>query len=419
MIAIDTKKALLLSALCACTCGFVGEIARAQEAPPVAVAATSGADLLRDAHAALATPFDYALNTLAPAEKLERQREAVARNAPALALARRALRAGVKFPLPKSPEEDFGELWATARELARQFTYEAAARAADGDAMGAARSNLDALELGVQTGHGVYLSALSGFAIAEISRRSLQEHAALLNAAQSREVAANWEERAARTVEFSQILRNESEVSAAFMRSNKAMIDFDNPLQRLLGLFEVKQALADGDLTPAEADEMLEAMKFSLDDMLGDLRVGFDKSIVRAQTPYFAAARAAPIAGDNPNTAFILKNVDTPRTRLSFERDKVNNRLLVAALRLRAAKLETGAYPANYDAGVDPFSPTLAPLIYKRAGDSYVLYSVGPDGKDEGGAEIQTLTTDRETGAKKVSDRLSPDSFGDITAPVL
>lgn len=104
--------------------------------------------------------------------------------------------------------------------------------------------------------------------------------------------------------------------------------------------------------------------------------------------------------------------------RLYSERDIVIHRLWIAALWLHAHKLETGAYPAQFDAGADPFSPNLAPLIYRRDGDKYLLYSVGPDGKDNDGADALTIVNDPKTGAKTVSDRLTPDSSGDIVAPV-
>ena len=154
-------------------------------------------------------------------------------------------------------------------------------------------------------------------------------------------------------------------------------------------------------------------------DANADLRAIFDGALLRADKPYFAAKTEAPLTANNPLTFFSAEFVSADYTRFYAPRQTVENRLLIAALRLRASKLESGQYPATFDAGTDPFSPDLAPLIYKRAGDSYVLYSVGPDGKDENGAEIQTLVTDKKTGVKKVSDRLAPDSTGDILAPVL
>ncbi|HYW79334.1 MAG TPA: hypothetical protein VE890_07130, partial [Thermoguttaceae bacterium] len=59
---------------------------------------------------------------------------------------------------------------------------------------------------------------------------------------------------------------------------------------------------------------------------------------------------------------------------------------------IRCYRLETGELPdtladlmPDYLSEVpeDPFSSS--PLIYRRAGDEYVLYSVGKDGIDDGG----------------------------------
>lgn len=80
--------------------------------------------------------------------------------------------------------------------------------------------------------------------------------------------------------------------------------------------------------------------------------------------------------------------------------DKTNNdtqnSLLLTTVALRAYKLDHGAYPAALSALVpgylksvpaDPFARS-GPLRYKIIGGKYVLYSVGPDGIDDGGKAI-------------------------------
>jgi hypothetical protein len=68
------------------------------------------------------------------------------------------------------------------------------------------------------------------------------------------------------------------------------------------------------------------------------------------------------------------------------------NEMLLTALALQAWHAEHGRYPDTLVALVpglletlprDPFSS--GPLKYRLEGDKYVLYSVGPDGKDDGG----------------------------------
>ncbi len=69
--------------------------------------------------------------TISPAENLKRERLAVARNAPALALVRLALQKTVDVPEPTTAIFDF-KFNARARELARQFSQESDVRLATG-----------------------------------------------------------------------------------------------------------------------------------------------------------------------------------------------------------------------------------------------------------------------------------------------
>ena len=64
--------------------------------------------------------------------------------------------------------------------------------------------------------------------------------------------------------------------------------------------------------------------------------------------------------------------------------------LTTAALALRVYRIDHGSYPdtlaalgLSADRATDRFSDR--PLIYLKAGAGYVLYSVGPDGADDGG----------------------------------
>ncbi len=72
------------------------------------------------------------------------------------------------------------------------------------------------------------------------------------------------------------------------------------------------------------------------------------------------------------------------------------NRLLETRLALQAFRAETGAYPERLSALAprylarvpdDPFADR-KPLAYRRTGTAYVLYSIGPDAKDDGGTPI-------------------------------
>ena len=75
---------------------------------------------------------------------------------------------------------------------------------------------------------------------------------------------------------------------------------------------------------------------------------------------------------------------------------ETQNDLLMVALALRAYRVEHGAYPKSLPELApaylrkipdDPFA-LKGPLRYKLVGNKPVLYSVGPDARDEGGRPI-------------------------------
>ncbi len=429
IIDISMFKFLLLSALCVC---LVCAPVRAQDVAPADVAAASGAQLFAEARALIVDgPNGEPLATekLAPDENLRLQRLAVARNAPALAKLRAALRAYIVLPAfdYETPDKALSHLDSTGavRNFARHLAQEAAVRAADGDALGAAQSSLDALELSSQAARGPIINALVGVATAAIARRSLTQNIGALDAAQLRQVAARWEKISGNFPTYAQTLRDEEQLNLRLTYQNLAadIAQWNDPVAMAQAEAELKEARAEGEMTDEEwkeANESFAQVKgLTFADITAETRAIFDGALARANQPYFVARTQAPLRGKNPIAELSAQLLNSANSRFPSERNIVNNRELVAALRLRAAKLESGQYPATFDAGADPFSPTLAPMIYKRAGDSYVLYSVGPDGKDDNGAEIQTLITDAKTGVKTVSDRLAPESTGDILAPVL
>lgn len=410
-------RIIFTGVLCATLLG-IPQVARAQETPASAVAPhtqSKGYALLLEASALLQNgPESEAAATekLSPEETLKRQRVAAARNAPALEKLREALKAGIVLPPEDYEAGDSFNVFAGSRALARQLSQQSAVRAADGDAMGAALSALDALDLSAQVGRGPIINSLVGMAIESLARLALERNAApLLNAAQSRLVAERWEDRSARISTYEQTLRaEEAAVTKAMLTTIKEM---DEPKMRA----QAQAELDKGTLPEDEAQDLREALAIDFSQTPSEIQRVFKETIERAALPYQTANVGEAPSSKNPLVVSILNLLNAPSARFSVERHRLNNRLVVASLRLRAAKLD-GDFPATFNAGIDPFSPTLSPLIYQRDGDKYLLYSVGPDGQDNGGAEIQTLLINETTGTQSVSSRLQPDSTGDIVAPV-
>src|SRR5205085_10074692 len=83
----------------------------------------------------------------------------------------------------------------------------------------------------------------------------------------------------------------------------------------------------------------------------------------------------------------------------------------VAALAVERHRLARGAWPASLDALVPDFLPGVPddpfdgrPLRYRRLADGVVVYSVGPDGADDGGNLAEPLP--RPPDGKDVGVRL-------------
>ncbi|BDI30836.1 hypothetical protein CCAX7_28870 [Capsulimonas corticalis] len=151
-----------------------------------------------------------------------------------------------------------------------------------------------------------------------------------------------------------------------------------------------------------------------------------DLLIQASRRPWSPAIKTAP-AGLNPiySLAQMLEPIDN--NGFQYYHTAANRRLLLTALALNAYHGATGTYPASlsqltprYLSSVprDPFSPSSSPLQYKQRGETYLLYSVGPDAKDNGGAAIITISVNHRpvTGAQKYF--VKSDSVGDIVAGV-
>jgi hypothetical protein len=88
-----------------------------------------------------------------------------------------------------------------------------------------------------------------------------------------------------------------------------------------------------------------------------------------------------------------------------------NQSMVPALFALAAYRADHGAYPAELTVLVPKYLPAIpedlfsgGPLRYKREGPGYVLYSVGPNGKDDGGLESGSRVVSLESGGVEVID---------------
>lgn len=349
---------------------------------------------------------------LSPAENLRRQRAAVARNALALKLLREALQMPISAPAITSNEDVTASFApnAAAREMARLLRQESDVRLADGDAAGALDSRLTAIELGAAITRGGPL-ILVGAAVEAIGRQGLEPIVAKTDATSLRAAITRLQGVEARRATFPQVMQAEKATSIRLLALQMAQMALDEKTRQRLATPQGREEMGLGE---AEVREMLTLTPATLTTQIATV---FDAVIARAQLPYSRALRVVVPAPPSKSAQALTEIWRNPNTRFSYERNVAASRLLEAALEVRAIKLETGTYPATFEAPLDPFAAN-EPLVYESDGDTYLLYSIGPDGKDNGGAEIQTLEIDTRSDLKTVSERLTPDSTGDILAPI-
>jgi hypothetical protein len=125
-----------------------------------------------------------------------------------------------------------------------------------------------------------------------------------------------------------------------------------------------------------------------------------DSAMARARLPYMAASRAGrPAPPSDPINAVIFPIFEAVHIKTADTQMQTN--LLTAVFALRAYQAEHGAFPGDLNALVtagylsripaDPFTESgNAPVQYRRLENGkYLLYSIGPDGKDDAGTPIQ------------------------------
>jgi hypothetical protein len=314
------------------------------------------------------------------------------------------MREGLQLPVQHTPISDFSTdlgYYEDFRNLAVLLRQESAVRASNANWAGAMESKLDCIQLGIVITRGGPLRAsIAGRAIEYLGRRDLNFIANKLSGKECRAAAARLVQIESLRPLFSDPMRQEKITALTLTRESFEKLDWSDVVEQTVkptgGHFtqDEKEALSMVGQAEVEANIM---------------RV-LDSAITRADAPY-RPGKTGIERGADPWTQLLTDAVTSPSYRVDYEASRAQNWLLKLALELRAEKLEVGAYPATFETAIDPFadpSGTDAKLKYRRDNDTYVLYSVGPNGKDDSGIPL------------KLSDdgAIDPDASGDLLAPV-
>ena len=150
-----------------------------------------------------------------------------------------------------------------------------------------------------------------------------------------------------------------------------------------------------------------------------------DAEIANARRPYAALLPAPQEPGD---LLCILYLTPFTTVRVRETDNRAQNALLETTLALHTYQLEHCFFPATLGSLVPRYLPSFpadpfalsGPLRYKVQGKTYLLYSVGPDGKDDGGRPIFDATKPAPTASNRADSRryVYDTSKGDIVAGV-
>lgn len=350
------------------------------------------------------------------------ERDAVLReNGPAL----KKLRQGFEHEYWELPARSWSSQfphYARYRGLARVLRLEGQRRAARRDWSGALSSTLDAIRLGEDCGRGsVLIGMLVGVAVQAIGRRDAWTYIPHLGAAESRKAARRLEAITERHFGFADTLQEEKWAGQAGLMEVFRQRDWQQSLLRNLS----GGGGGTGAAPPNWQDIQHRArmLAVSKSQVMANYSSYMDGLIANARQPYSAKLPAPPIPKD-PINEILLPVFD--QARFSEVRAVTMNRLLLLSLALRAFQAERGRYPERLHElapgylrklPADDFAPN-GTFRYRRKASGYLLYSLGPDGMDDGGAPAANPRGRGGSGSSPGQFLVARDSTGDIVAGV-
>lgn len=293
------------------------------------------------------------------------------------------------------------EFQAKTRTLARLLVLDGHVKAAVGRWGQAMESYLDCIRLGsIMPRGGPLIELLVGMSYEAIGRRPTWQACSQLVPAEARVCVRKLERIHADRVTLVQSLEEEKWTGLSYLRC----------------------------MMPKERSEVLAVQIIwgLLYPFVGEhaQRDFFDSVIDRGRLSYTAAKNQDPNLPSKPLGGPMWRHRMSTfdKTKLKYANNETNNLFLTATLALHAFRMEHGAYPSTLDELVPSYLSEVPEdlfamegnLRYKHYGKKYVLYSVGPDGKDDGGKAIFDPKGKNNYQKRYVQN----DSKGDIVAGV-
>ena len=347
-----------------------------------------------------------------------------------------------RAPGPLSPETQ--SYFSRIRGLARLLRVEGMVQERKGKS--GVSSYLDAIDLGGHLQHSsTVIGRQVGIACQAIGRSSLWKAVDRLDAPQARIAARRLEAITAQEPPLAETMLIEEWGDLASLRDLFQKPDWRTKMVTPPKMPPMPKTdpLLTLILEQEEPDEgRINRLRWSLwpaskRESMANYKQYLDAEIARVSQPYAAHPPPSPkpkdpvcvikLDTDSPGSMFSAGPDLTRRIWCSDVGSHTYNTMLAATLALHAYKMEQKAYPAFLEqlvqAGIltrvpmDPYALN-APLHYRRQGNGYALYSVGPDGKDDNGSPLisasPSFTFENKPTIKRIEIPLEPDTKGDI-----
>lgn len=346
---------------------------------------------------------------------LAEREEILRKNTAVLKIAREGFQFECKSPRLNSNVQ-YSEEIRPLIKLGFLLSLDAQVKAVHNDWNGAINSCMDAIEIGEdlsRDGGTGYM--YTGISVERIGRQESFDYAKQLGAKQAKAACKRLEAILAKHAPFTSIIEEQKWTTISVLKS-----EFSKPDWRKNLFFDCP---GDNPWGSVE-DSIFSARWFTTKQktVVYDWIHFCDEWKKYAKKPY-ALKSPLPAHPANPMSAMLTSIFSFELERFEYlTRAQISNEQLLVALALQAYKAESGYYPKSIQELVPRYLEKLpddsfafkGTYKYYRNGADYVLYSVGPDGIDDGGKPAY----DHSPGLPGHYYWLDPDSKGDFVAGV-
>lgn len=309
-----------------------------------------------------------------------------------------------QHPNTRTLQQNYPE-YAQFRNLARYLKFIGNVHAAVNDWGGAMDCYLASLHLGsdVQQ-HANLLGMLVGIAIQTIGRQDCWDTVTLLTAEEAKATTRQLEQLQVEQASFSDIMQEElweaelrfaQQLNSEDWRTQmQAFVPARNDLLDTTDITTIKQMKAQRLAVATAIAQSLAQMtpQQVMDEYLKNAGV----VLAEAKKPYLHPQTTMPFTGKL--TPLLMPQTDKARQKQVV--NDLESNLLLVTIALQAFRASYGHYPPSLSVltpsylthiPTDPFSDK-QPLQYKQTEKGYLLYSIGPDGSNDGGKAIVHTT---------------------------